>query len=192
MCWNGDPTASSGVPSAVWGDSTNPPFPPRAQCPWWGGHSKGSQETLRTHRHNKVGVNLGLWHPLCTPRNWGHWQLRVSRERHPPLQGHPQTPFGGTPTMPKIPPPPAPKTTTRGGSPPHPTSFIYKGAVQSGEPAAPHALARGIRLDDLDIVQGSVLGVGFHHGQAPQNPHSLAHPAKNAVLPIQPLCWAQR
>lgn len=100
-CQFGGPQCCVGSP--FWRDSTNPALSTKSSVineSMVEGHSGGSQETLRTYRHNTVGVNLGLWHPLCTPRNWGHWQLHVPRERHPPSKGTNKPFLGGTHNLP--------------------------------------------------------------------------------------------
>lgn len=171
MCWHEDPTASLGIPSAVWGahsggTAPSPPFHPKLTDPtgpWWGNTLGGSQETLGTHRHNTVGVNLGLWHPLCPPGTGATpvWlPLHVPRERHPPLQGHPQTPFGGAHNLPDphhakdtFPTAP-PKNHYFEGGPTTSILFYYKRAVQFGERVPPTPYPEGYALMTLTSSRG--------------------------------------
>lgn len=52
-------------------------------------------------------------------------------------------------------------------------------------------LPRRVRLNDLHIVLGAVLGVCFHHSYSIHHPYTLAHTAKNGVFAIKPLRGSQ-
>lgn len=52
-------------------------------------------------------------------------------------------------------------------------------------------LPRRVRLNDLHIVHGAVLGVCFHHSYSIHHPYPLAHTAKNGVFAIKPLRGSQ-